>query len=129
MSDQLEPEVLLREISGLEDRVGELRQAAAMPDPDLRTTLDAALVELDLAVSALRTFGAGQASTGTRTTAAESERRVLRTVFQDAPVPLFLMDRDGGVRRVNQQAAVLLGTSAGYVSGKSFTVFCDLATR
>ncbi|GAA2082821.1 SpoIIE family protein phosphatase [Actinomadura alba] len=129
MSDQLEPEVLLREISGLEDRLGELRQAAAMPEPDLRTTLDAALVELDLAMSALRTFGAGHASTGSRATAAESERRVLRTVFQDAPVPLFLMDRDGGVRRVNHQAAVLLDTSAGYVAGKPFTVFCDLATR
>jgi PAS domain S-box-containing protein len=129
MSDQLEPEMLLREISGLEDRLGELRQAAAMPEPELRTTLDAALIELDLAVSALRTFGAGHASTGSRATAAESERRVLRTVFQDAPVPLFLMDRDGGVRRVNQQAAVLLGTSAGYVAGKPFTVFCDLATR
>ncbi|MBC6460527.1 SpoIIE family protein phosphatase [Actinomadura sp. HBU206391] len=129
MSDQLEPEVLMREISGLADRLGELRQAAAMPEPDLRTMLDAALVELDLALSALRTVGAGHASAGGRTTAAESERRVLRTVFQDAPVPLFLMDRDGGVRRVNQQAALLLGTSAGYVAGKPFIVFCDLSTR
>jgi PAS domain S-box-containing protein len=129
MSDQLEPEVLLREISGLEDRLGELRQAAAMPQPDLRPTLDAALEELDLALAALRTFGANQNPAGGRATAAESERRVLRTVFQDAPVPLFLMDRDGGVRRVNHQAAVLLGTSPGYVAGKPFTVFCDLSTR
>ncbi|MGH3388430.1 MAG: PAS domain-containing protein, partial [Actinomadura sp.] len=129
MSDRLEPEVLMREISGLEDRLGELRQAAAMPELDLRATLDAALIELELALSALRTFGTNQTMSEGRAAAAEAERRVLRTVFQDAPVPLFLMDRDGGVRRVNRQAALLLGTSPGYVAGKPFTVFCDLPTR
>ncbi|MCW2902955.1 MAG: putative sensor protein [Streptosporangiaceae bacterium] len=129
MADQLEPEVLMREISGLEDRMGELRQAAAMPDPDLRTTLDAALVELDLALAALRTLTSNQPSFEGGGAAAEAERRVLRTVFQDAPVPLFLLDRHGDVRRVNQHAAVLLGTSPGYVGGKPFTVFCDLSSR
>lgn len=134
MSDQLgspAPAVggLMREISDLEGRVGELRQAAAMPEPDLRATLDAALVELELALSALRTMGTGQTSGEGRMAAAEAERRVLRTVFQDAPVPLFLLDRDASVRRVNRQAATLLGTSPGYVSGKPFTVFCDLPTR
>ncbi|MBA9003418.1 SpoIIE family protein phosphatase [Thermomonospora cellulosilytica] len=129
MPEQLEPGVLMREINDLEGRIGELRQAAAMPDPDLRATLDAALVELELALAALRTIGTVQASGEGRTAAAESERRVLRTVFQDAPVPLFLLDRDASVRRVNRQAATLLGTSPGYVSGKSFTVFCDLPTR
>jgi PAS domain S-box-containing protein len=129
MADRLEPEVLMREISGLENRLGELRQAAAMPDPDLRATLDAALIELELALSALRTLGTTQTASEGRATAAEAERRVLRTVFQDAPVPLFLMDRDGGIRRVNHQAAALLGTSPGYVAGKPFTVFCDLPTR
>ncbi|HEX2312658.1 MAG TPA: SpoIIE family protein phosphatase [Thermomonospora sp.] len=129
MSDQLEPGVLMREISDLEGRIGELRQAAAMPEPDLRATLDAALVELELALAALRTMGTEQAGATGGTAAAEAERRVLRTVFQDAPVPLFLLDRDASVRRVNRQAATLLGTSPGYVSGKPFTVFCDLPTR
>lgn len=129
MSEQLEPGVLMREISDLEERIGELRQAAAMPQPDLKSTLDAALVELGLALSALRTMGATQSSSDDRSSAAENERRVLRTVFQDAPVALFLLDRDASVRRVNRQAATLLGTSSGYVSGKPFTVFCDLATR
>ncbi|SEG93123.1 PAS domain S-box-containing protein [Thermomonospora echinospora] len=129
MPEQLEPGVLMREISDLEGRIGDLRQAAAMPEPDLRATLDAALVELELALAALRTMGTGQSSAEGRTAAAEAERRVLRTVFQDAPVPLFLLDRDSSVRRVNRQAATLLGTSPGYVSGKSFTVFCDLPTR
>ncbi|MCW2883664.1 MAG: phosphoserine phosphatase RsbU/P [Streptosporangiaceae bacterium] len=131
MSDGLEPATVMREISDLGLRIGELRQAASMPAPDLRATLEAALMELDLALSALRTLGGLQTVAGDdeEGSAAESERRVLRTVFQDAPVPLFLLDRDAVVRRVNQQAAVLLGTSPGYVSGKPFPIFCDLPTR
>jgi serine phosphatase RsbU (regulator of sigma subunit)/PAS domain-containing protein len=127
--DQLEPESLLREISDLEGRIGELRQAAGVPEPDLRATLDAALVELELALTVLRTMGGEQAGEQGGSAAAENERRVLRTVFQDAPVPLFLLDRTTSVRRVNRQAAMLLGTSSGYVSGKQFTAFCDMATR
>ncbi|MFB4319014.1 SpoIIE family protein phosphatase [Actinomadura sp. 21ATH] len=129
MPDQLEPDSILREITDLDARIGELRQAAGMPAPDLRATLDAALVELELALEALRALGADQSSSAGSSAAAETERRVLRTVFQDAPVPLFLIDRDTSVRRVNRQAAALLGTSPGYVSGKQFTAFCDLATR
>jgi serine phosphatase RsbU (regulator of sigma subunit)/PAS domain-containing protein len=127
--DQLEPESLLREISDLEGRIGELRQAADVPEPDLRATLDAALVELELALAVLRTMGGEQTGEQGGSAAAENERRVLRTVFQDAPVPLFLLDRTTSVRRVNRQAAQLLGTSSGYVSGKQFTAFCDMATR
>ncbi|NDU77686.1 PAS domain S-box protein, partial [Actinomadura sp. DSM 109109] len=127
--DQLEPESLLREISDLEGRIGELRQAAGVPEPDLRATLDAALVELELALTVLRTMGGEQTGEPGGSAAAENERRVLRTVFQDAPVPLFLLDRTSSVRRVNRQAAALLGTSSGYVSGKQFTAFCDMATR
>ncbi|MEU5987817.1 SpoIIE family protein phosphatase [Spirillospora sp. NPDC047418] len=127
--DQLEPESLLREISDLEGRIGELRQAAGIPEPDLRATLDAALVELELALTVLRTMGGEQTGEQGGSAAAENERRVLRTVFQDAPVPLFLLDRTTSVRRVNRQAAMLLGTSSGYVSGKQFTAFCDMATR
>ena len=127
--DQLDPETLTREISDLEGRIGELRQAAGVPHPDLRATLDAALVELDLALTVLRTMGAEHTGEQVGSAAAENERRVLRTVFQDAPVPLFLLDRNTSVRRVNRQAAALLGTSAGYVSGKQFTAFCDMATR
>ncbi|MGP4021829.1 SpoIIE family protein phosphatase [Actinomadura sp. 3N407] len=127
--DQLEPETLMREISDLEGRIGELRQAAGVPEPDLRATLDAALVELELALTVLRTMGTEHTGEQGGSTASENERRVLRTVFQDAPVPLFVLDRNTSVRRVNRQAAALLGTSAGYVSGKQFTAFCDMAGR
>ncbi|WP_067485663.1 SpoIIE family protein phosphatase [Actinomadura hibisca] len=129
MPEQLEPETIMREITDLEGRIGELRQAADLPQPDLRATLDAALLELELALTALRAMGAEQGGAAGAGAAAETERRVLRTVFQDAPVPLFLLDRDNSVRRANRQAAGLLGTSSGYVSGKQFTAFCDLATR
>ena len=127
--DQLEPATLMREVSDLEGRIGELRQAAGVPDPDLRSTLDAALVELELALSVLRTMGTDHTGEESGSAAAENERRVLRTAFQDAPVPLFLLDRNTNVRRVNRQAATLLGTPAGYASGKQFTAFCDMATR
>ncbi|MFC4910857.1 SpoIIE family protein phosphatase [Actinomadura gamaensis] len=129
MPEQLDPESVLREVAGLEERIEELRRSAGLPDADARATLDAAMVELELALAALRTIGGEQSGAPGRSAATEDERRVLKTVFTDAPVPLFLLDRDGGVRRVNRQAAELLGTSTGYVSGKQFTAFCDLATR
>ncbi|GAA3195476.1 SpoIIE family protein phosphatase [Actinocorallia longicatena] len=119
---------VLREIIELETRIGELRQAAAVPATDLKATLDAALLELDLALTSLRLLGGGRA-TGDGGVASDEERRVLRTLFQAAPVPLFLLDREGDVRRVNAQAAQLLGTSSGYVAGRPFSVFCDLKTR
>ncbi|MFC5181762.1 SpoIIE family protein phosphatase [Actinomadura harenae] len=129
MRERLDPESVLREVAGLEGRIEELRRAAELPDADARATLDAALVELELAVAALRTVGGEQGGAAGHTAAAEDERRVLKSVFTDAPVPLFLLDRDAGVRRVNRQAADLLGTSTGYMAGKRFTAFCDLATR
>lgn len=129
MADQLEPHGLMREINDLGSRLGELKQAASMPQSDVRTTLDAALVELELAVAALNTISAGQAADDGKTAAGDSERRLLRTVFTEAPVPLFLLDRAGTVRRVNRQAAALLDTTPGYVAGKPFTVFCELSTR
>ncbi|GLY74429.1 SpoIIE family protein phosphatase [Actinoallomurus iriomotensis] len=100
-----------------------------LPDADRAALLDAALTDLERAVTALRTVGADQTSTQAKNEVADGERRLLRTVFQDAPVPLFLLERDGTVRRVNRQAGALLGSSAGYLTGKPFPTFCDLATR
>ncbi|MCO5974663.1 SpoIIE family protein phosphatase [Actinoallomurus soli] len=129
MSDQQETQSLIQDTAKLKIRLSELRSAAALPDADSGPLLEAALVELELAVAALGATGDGRASAEARSEAAESERRMLRTVFQDAPVPLFLLERDGTVRRVNRQAGALLGSSAGYLTGKPFPVFCDMATR
>ena len=40
-----------------------------------------------------------------------TERRLLHAVFQQAPVPLFLLEQDGTIRRANNKAAALLGVA------------------
>lgn len=126
MADQLGSHSILREIKDMELRIGELRQAVAMPAPDLRLALDAAMAELEFALGTLQSL-AGASPGGAAS--AEAERRVLRTVFHDAPVGLFLVDRNSNVRRVNRQAAALVGTSPGYAAGRPFPMFCDLPHR
>jgi serine phosphatase RsbU (regulator of sigma subunit)/PAS domain-containing protein len=122
------------EIEALAERTAALRHAAAGPGADLDANLDAALAELDLAVEMMAKLRAQpQASAapapdrGART--ADLERRLLRTVFQSAPAPMFLLGTDGMVRRVNRQAASLLGLPRGYATGKPLPAFVDLSTR
>jgi serine phosphatase RsbU (regulator of sigma subunit)/PAS domain-containing protein len=120
------------EIAGLKARYGALRQAAALPGADPATLLEAALAELDAAVAALTSDdGADELGASGRGSAAAShaERRLLHAVFQQAPVPLFLLGSDGTVRRVNAAAGDLLGSGAGYATGKAFTAFIDLPSR
>jgi len=112
-----------------------LRQAASLPGADPRTLIDAVLTELD---AAIETLGAGAtgAPTDADGTPAEglpesvrTERRLLHAVFQQAPVPLFLLEQDGTIRRANNQAAALLGSPSGYATGKPLTSFVDLPFR
>jgi serine phosphatase RsbU (regulator of sigma subunit)/PAS domain-containing protein len=110
-----------------------LRQAADISGADLRPLLEAALAELDGAADAL----AGAGSRAARDLADDpaggphSERRLLQAVFQQAPVPLFLLGLDGAVRRANSAAGQLLGSGSGsgYPTGKPFTAFVDLPFR
>ena len=119
------------EIAGLKARYGALRQAAELPGADPAPLLEAALAELDAAVAALTLDGAdepgegGQGSSG----ASHAERRLLHAVFQQAPVPMFLLGSDGTVRRVNAAAGDLLGSGPGYATGKAFSAFIDLPSR
>jgi serine phosphatase RsbU (regulator of sigma subunit)/PAS domain-containing protein len=112
-----------------------LRQAASLPGAEPRALIDAALTELDAAIEAL-----GAASTGATASAdgapsevlpeaVRSERRLLHAVFQQAPVPLFLLEQDGTIRRANNHAAALLGSPSGYATGKPLTAFVDLPFR
>jgi serine phosphatase RsbU (regulator of sigma subunit) len=120
------------EIAGLKARYGALRQAAALPRADPATLLEAALAELDAAVAALApNDGANEPGEGGQgsSAAAHAERRLLHAVFQQAPVPLFLLGSDGTVRRVNAAAGDLLGSGPGYATGKAFTAFIDLPSR
>jgi serine phosphatase RsbU (regulator of sigma subunit)/PAS domain-containing protein len=115
-----------------------LRQAASLPGADPRALIEAALTELDGAIEAIEAIGAvspGTAAdpddppTEVLPEAFRAERRLLHAVFQQAPVPLFLLEQDGTIRRANNQAAALLGSPSGYATGKPLTAFIDLPFR
>jgi serine phosphatase RsbU (regulator of sigma subunit)/PAS domain-containing protein len=119
------------ELAGLRARRDALRQTAALPDAELRSTLDAVLAELDTAIDVLAEApdADGSERDGQPAGASQAERGLLRALFQDAPVPLFLLERDGTIRRVNRAAGVLLDTGTGYATGKLFTAFVNLPSR
>lgn len=52
---------------------------------------------------------------------AEHERALLETVLEGAPVAFGYMDREGCFVRVNDEAAVILGTPAGELVGRRLT--------
>jgi serine phosphatase RsbU (regulator of sigma subunit)/PAS domain-containing protein len=119
------------EVAALRARTDALRQAAALQGADPHSLLHAALTELDAAVEALTSAGEQGAGgdEGGASGALHAERRLLHSLFQQAPVPLFLLDRDGTVRRVNSAAGEILGSGPGYPTGKLFTAFVDLPAR
>jgi serine phosphatase RsbU (regulator of sigma subunit)/PAS domain-containing protein len=122
------------EVAALKERYAGLRQAAAMPGADAAAVLEAAFAELETAVDVLGAMRAGPVpgpatAGGPGPEALLTERRLLRAVFQDAPVPMFLLGPDATVQRVNTRAAGLLGSGPGYAVGKLFTAFVDLPSR
>jgi serine phosphatase RsbU (regulator of sigma subunit)/PAS domain-containing protein len=118
------------EIAGLKARYDALRQAAALPGADPGPLLEAALAEMEAAVAALTAGNGAEAEPGSGgSDASHAERRLLHAVFQQAPVPLFLLGGDGTIRRVNAAAGELLGSGPGYGTGKSFAAFIDLPSR
>ena len=119
------------EFAELAARRDALQQAAGLPGAPLRPLLDAVFAELDGAIDALTVL---QAQAAARKADAPSEqtraeRRMLRAVFAEAPLPMFLLERDGTVRRVNNHASDVIGSRPAYASGKAFTVFVDLPFR
>lgn len=113
----------------LKRRVEALRQAAAMPEAQARPLLDAALAELDAAVSELDRAGAfGQPDDG-GSPQPNADRRLLHAIFQQAPVALFVLGRDGAIRRANTAAAELVGTAQGYATGRSFAALVEPPSR
>jgi len=104
-----------------------------MPGAELRPLLEAALAELDGAVSTLAGEGgrAGRDFPGDSGDGPQTERRLLQAMFQQAPLPLFLLGQDGTVRRANAAAGQLVGSSSGsgYPTGKPFVAFVDLPFR
>jgi serine phosphatase RsbU (regulator of sigma subunit)/PAS domain-containing protein len=113
----------------LKRRVAALRQAAGMPEAQAALLLDAALAELDAAVAELdRVEALSQPDDGAGPTP-NSDRRLLHAIFQQAPVALFVLGRDGAVRRANSAAAELVGAAQGYATGRSFAALIEPPSR
>lgn len=129
MAAGFEKDSFSHELSQFSRRVAALREVGD-GSPDV---LDALLTELELAEEELRACGDELAEQGRavseRHQGTERERALLRTVFRDLPVPVFVLDHAGTIRRANSAAAELLGTSWAYVSGKPFPIFIDLTAR
>jgi PAS domain-containing protein len=120
-----------RDLADLMVRRDALRQSAALPGAQLPQVLEAAFAELDGAIemAAARGLAAPPQPAGSHTEAGDAERKLLRAAFADAPVPLFLLERNGTIRRANRRAGELLGSQPGYATGKLFTAFVDLPSR
>jgi serine phosphatase RsbU (regulator of sigma subunit)/PAS domain-containing protein len=124
------------QLTQLEERYAALQQAARSPGAEPGDVLDAAFTELEGAIDLLRANGTAPgrpAATGAADQPSgggdSAERSLLRAAFQDTPVPLFLLTRDGTVQRVNKAAGDLIGAKPGYATGRPFTAFVNLPSR
>ena len=116
-------------VAGLEARYAALRQAARSEGGDPGDVLEAAFSELEGAIDLLRTAASDGRGEPAGAPSDNAERGLLRAVFQDAPVPLFLLTRDGTVQRVNRAAGDVIGAKPGYATGRSFTAFVAMPSR
>jgi serine phosphatase RsbU (regulator of sigma subunit)/PAS domain-containing protein len=123
MSETTEP------VAGLEARYAALRQAARSDGGDPGDVLEAVFSELEGAIDLLRAAAPGGRGEPAGVPADNAERGLLRAMFQDAPVPLFLLTRDGTVQRVNRAAGDVIGAKPGYATGRPFTAFVALPSR
>ena len=123
MSETTEP------VAGLEARYAALRQAARSEGGEPGDVLEAAFTELEGAIDLLRAVTPGRRGEPSDVPSDSAERGLLRAVFLDAPVPLFLITRDGTVQRVNRSAGDIIGAKPGYATGRPFTAFVALPSR
>jgi serine phosphatase RsbU (regulator of sigma subunit)/PAS domain-containing protein len=127
------------QLTELEARYAALRQAATSPGAEPGDVLDAAFTELEGAIDLLRAAAAAPGGPAAAAAAQDqhpggggndsAERSLLRATFHLAPVPLFLLTRDGTVQRVNKAAGDLIGAKPGYATGRPFTAFVNLPSR
>jgi PAS domain S-box-containing protein len=117
-------------VAELAARHAALRRSARSRGAEPAEMLDAALIELEGAIELLQAEAPAQGpvTSGAPGTDA-AERQLLRAVFTDAPVPLFLVAQDGTVQRVNRSAGDLIGAKPGYATGRPFAAFVNLPSR
>ncbi|GII54122.1 hypothetical protein Pth03_25110 [Planotetraspora thailandica] len=112
---------LERSLSGLADRIAVLRDE---PGPG------AALRELEGAEELLRAaLGELARSRRRRDGGNQREQKLFRQIFRSLPVPVIVMDTGGTVRRINNETTRLLGSPAGYLTGRAFPLLIDVAGR
>jgi phosphoserine phosphatase RsbU/P len=130
VTDRLDLDTFERELDAFGRRIEALNPVRA--GDAVSEELVAALAELDAAHEELRVAQeellARHAYLADRD-GVDRERKLMRAVFTDLPVPVFLLERDGVVRRTNRAACALVGVAAAYPTGKPFAVFLDLPAR
>ncbi|MGA2826483.1 MAG: SpoIIE family protein phosphatase [Streptosporangiaceae bacterium] len=118
-----------REFADFSRRITALRTAQHSSP----ATAEALFIELELAeeeLHVIRDQMTEQSQEISRhSDAADRDRSLLRAVFSEMAVPVFVLDHGGFVRRANGAAAELLGTASAYISGKPFPIFVDLTAR
>jgi PAS domain S-box-containing protein len=117
-------------VAELAARHAALRRSARSRGAEPAEMLDAALIELEGAIELLQAEASAQGPVTSGAPGTDiAERQLLRAVFTDAPVPLFLVAQDGTVQRVNRSAGDLIGAKPGYATGRPFAAFVNLPSR
>ncbi|WP_433377778.1 SpoIIE family protein phosphatase [Streptosporangium sp. CA-115845] len=133
MTDAIGLQSLEQALSALSARVSSLREAKSAYPADPRSTLDAALAELDTARELLETsvreLRKAPRRSGQRESGSQRELKLLRQVFRTFPVPVVVLDASGVVRRISAETSLMLGSPAGYLIGRSFPLFVDVSRR
>ncbi|MFE9533456.1 PAS domain-containing protein [Streptomyces sp. NPDC006691] len=107
------------ELADFVRRVGELRTARARPTGEQSVVLDAALFELQHVAEQLwPRYERIAAGAGATSPVERQERRLLKALFEQLPLPVALVDRETVVRRLNLAATGLTGVRAGYATGR-----------
>ncbi|MFD0885918.1 PAS domain-containing protein, partial [Streptosporangium algeriense] len=133
MTDAIGLNTLEQALRALASRVSSLREARSAYPADPRSTLDAALAELDTACelleSSLRELRKAPRRSGDRESGSQRELKLLRQVFRAFPVPVVVLDASGVIRRISAETSRMLGSPAGYLIGRSFPLLVDVSRR
>ncbi|MFJ2030131.1 SpoIIE family protein phosphatase [Streptosporangium sp. NPDC087985] len=133
MTDPIGLQALEQALDALTTRVSSLCEARSAYPADPRSTLDAALAELDTAREllgvSLRELRKAPRRSGERESGSQRELKLLRQVFRTFPVPVVVLDASGTVRRISVETSQMLGSPAGYLIGRSFPLLVDVSRR